>query len=53
VLCIGGGKSDEWMQNAQKAIAANLPNAQHRTLDGQNHMVAANAVAPLVKEFLR
>jgi pimeloyl-ACP methyl ester carboxylesterase len=53
VLCIGGSKSDEWMQNAQKAIAANLPNAQHRTLEGQNHMVAATAIAPVVKGFLR
>ncbi len=51
VLVIGGGKSDEWMQNAQKAIAANLPNAQHTTLKGQNHMVAPSAIAPLIKEF--
>jgi hypothetical protein len=40
------------MQNAQKAIAANLPNAQHKTLAGQNHMVAATAIAPAIKEFL-
>lgn len=52
VLAIGGGKSEAWMQNAQKAIAANLPNAQHKTLPGQNHMVAATAIAPMIKEFL-
>ena len=52
VLVIGGGKSDAWMQNAQQAIAANLPNSWHRTLAGQNHMVAATAMAPLIKEFL-
>jgi pimeloyl-ACP methyl ester carboxylesterase len=52
VLAIGGGKSDEWMQNAQKAIASNLPNAQHQTLPGQNHMVAAPAIAPMIREFL-
>jgi pimeloyl-ACP methyl ester carboxylesterase len=51
-LVIGGGKSDEWMQNGQKAIAANLPNATHRTLPGQNHMVAPTAIAPLIKEFV-
>jgi pimeloyl-ACP methyl ester carboxylesterase len=51
VLAIGGGKSDQWMQNAQKAIAANLPNARHNTLAGQNHMVAAPAIAPVIKEF--
>jgi pimeloyl-ACP methyl ester carboxylesterase len=52
VLVIGGGKSDAWMQNAQKAIAAVLPHATHRTLAGQNHMVAAAAIAPLIKEFV-
>jgi pimeloyl-ACP methyl ester carboxylesterase len=52
VLVMGGSKSDAWMQNAQKAIAANLPNAEHRTLVGQNHMVAAPAIAPMIKEFL-
>ncbi len=51
-LVIGGGKSDEWMQNAQRAIAANLPNATHRTLEGQNHVVAPTAIAPMIKEFL-
>ena len=38
--------------NAQKAIAANLPNAKHKTLEGQNHMVAPTAIAPVIKEFL-
>jgi pimeloyl-ACP methyl ester carboxylesterase len=52
VLTIGGSKSDTWMQNAQKAIAANLPNAEHKTLEGQNHMVAPTAIAPMIKEFL-
>jgi pimeloyl-ACP methyl ester carboxylesterase len=51
VLTIGGSKSDAWMQNAQKAIAANLPNATHKTLDGQNHMVAPTAIAPMIREF--
>ncbi|MEO6394724.1 MAG: alpha/beta hydrolase [Devosia sp.] len=51
-LVVGGGKSDAWMQNAQKAIADNLPNATHKTLAGQNHMVAASAIAPLIKEFV-
>lgn len=51
VLNIGGGKSDAWMQNAQVAISKALPNATHRTLAGQNHMVAAAAIAPLIKAF--
>jgi pimeloyl-ACP methyl ester carboxylesterase len=52
VLNIGGGKSDAWMQNAQLAISKALPNATHKTLPGQNHMVAATAIAPLIKEFI-
>ena len=51
VLCVGGGKSDRWMQNAQKAIADNLPNARHETLVGQNHMVSPAAIAPMIREF--
>lgn len=52
VLNVGGGKSDAWMQNAQVAISKVLPNATHRTLPGQNHMVAATAIAPMIKEFV-
>ncbi len=52
VLCIGGSKSDAWMQNAQMALATTLPNAKHMTLGGQNHMVAASAIAPVIKRFL-
>jgi len=52
VLNVGGGKSDQWMQNAQLAISEALPNATHKTLPGQNHMVAATAIAPMIKEFV-
>ncbi|MEO8759085.1 MAG: alpha/beta fold hydrolase [Devosia sp.] len=52
VLDIGGGKSDAWMQNAQVAISKTLPNATHKTLPGQNHMVAPTAIAPMIKEFI-
>jgi pimeloyl-ACP methyl ester carboxylesterase len=52
VLTIGGGKSDAWMQNAQVAISEALPNATHKTLPDQNHMVAATAIAPMIKEFV-
>ena len=52
VLTIGGGKSEAWMQNAQVAISEVLPNATHKTLPGQNHMVAATAIAPMIKAFL-
>ncbi len=52
VLEIGGGKSPAWMQNAQVAVAEALPNATHKTLGGQNHMVSPTAIAPMIKEFL-
>ena len=52
VLDIGGGKSDAWMQNAQLEISKALPNASHKTLAGQNHMVSPDAIAPLIREFL-
>lgn len=52
VLDIGGGKSDAWMQNAQVVVSKALPNATHKTLPGQNHMVAPTAIAPMIKEFV-
>lgn len=52
VLAVGGGKSPAWMQNAQAALAAALPRASHMTLPGQNHMVAAKAIAPVISDFL-
>lgn len=52
VLEIGGGKSPAWMQNAQSAVAAALPNATHKTLPGQNHMVSPVAIAPMIKDFM-
>ena len=46
-----GGKSPTWWQDAMKALAGALPNAQHRTLPGQTHMVKAQALAPVLTEF--
>ena len=51
-LVMAGGKSPAYMRNAQKAIAAALPNATLETLAGQTHMVRAKAVAPVVTSFL-
>ncbi len=50
-MVVGGTKSEPWMRNAQKAIAAALPNARHGELDGENHMVKPTAIAPLIKTF--
>jgi pimeloyl-ACP methyl ester carboxylesterase len=50
-LVIAGGKSPAWMQNAMRALAKTLPTAQHRTLDGQTHLVKPKALAPVLGEF--
>src|SRR4051794_34864468 len=50
-LVIAGGKSDEWMHNGMRELTGLLPNAEHRTLEGQNHMVKPKALAPLLAEF--
>jgi pimeloyl-ACP methyl ester carboxylesterase len=51
-LVMDGGAS-EWpfMHITAMALANAMPNAQHRTLEGQTHEVAADAIAPLLVEF--
>lgn len=51
VLVMDGGKSPTWMRHAMQALAQTLPNAHYRTLEGQNHMVKAEALAPALVEF--
>jgi pimeloyl-ACP methyl ester carboxylesterase len=46
-----GGKSPTWMRRAMRALADVLPNARHRTLEGQTHIVKAGALAPVLAEF--
>lgn len=38
-------------RNAVRAVAAAIPDARHITLDGQDHGVAHEAIAPLLSEF--
>ena len=52
VLVMAGGKSPAYMQNAMKAWAAAFPNAVHRTLAGQTHMVKQDVLAPALIAFL-
>jgi pimeloyl-ACP methyl ester carboxylesterase len=51
-LVIDGGASDAFMHSSADALAELLPNAERRTLPGQTHAVAAEALAPVVQEFL-
>ena len=46
-----GGKSPDWMRHAMWELPNVLPNAQHRTLEGQTHIVKPEALAPVLMEF--
>jgi pimeloyl-ACP methyl ester carboxylesterase len=46
-----GGKSPDWMRHAMRALADVLPDARHTTLEGQTHIVKAQALAPVLVEF--
>ncbi|MCW2911980.1 MAG: hydrolase, partial [Actinomycetia bacterium] len=50
-LVLAGGASPQSLQQAAKATADALPTAEHRTLDGQTHDVAPDALAPVLVEF--
>jgi hypothetical protein len=39
------------MRNAMRALADCLPDARHRTLAGQTHMVKRQVLAPVLTEF--
>ena len=49
------GSGSEWsfMQNTAMTLAKAIPNAQHRTLEGQTHEVSAEALAPVLIEFFK
>ncbi len=50
-LVMDGGASPAWARNAVQALADALPDAQRRTLEGQTHIVAPEALAPVLEEF--
>lgn len=50
-LVMDGGNSPAWAHNAVQALVNILPNAQRRTLPGQEHAVTAEALAPVLEEF--
>ncbi|MNC98388.1 hypothetical protein D3C83_163280 [compost metagenome] len=52
-LSVAGGKSPPWMRNAMQAIAGVVRSARYRTLEGQNHMVKAKVLAPVLVDFFR
>lgn len=50
-LAVVGGKSPEWMHRGMQALGDVLPDARPHTLEGQNHMVKAKALAPVLAKF--
>jgi pimeloyl-ACP methyl ester carboxylesterase len=53
VLVVGGGKSPQWMRDSVKAVADAVPAAAYREIPGQNHLIKATAIAPVLREFFR
>ena len=51
-LVIDGGET-LWLTHAAQAVADALPNAQRRTLKGQPHNIAPEALAPALVEFFK
>jgi len=50
-LVVDGSASFPFMHTTATALAQAIPNAQHRTLEGQTHEVAADVLAPVLIEF--
>lgn len=50
-LIMDGGASYPFMHVTAMALVHAMPHAQHRTLEGQTHEVAAAAIAPVLVEF--
>jgi len=50
-LVMDGGESPAWQHNGVRALVAALPNARHRTLEGQDHGPADDVLAPVLIEF--
>lgn len=52
-LVMNGSESFPFMHVTAKALANAIPNAQHRTLEGQTHEVSSEAIAPVLVEFFK
>jgi hypothetical protein len=51
-LVLVGGESPPFMIEVARRLAELLPDARHRVLDGQDHVVPPEILAPVVTEFL-
>jgi pimeloyl-ACP methyl ester carboxylesterase len=51
-LVMDGGNSPDWLHNAARALVEVLPDVRYRTLEGQDHAAAPEAIAPTLEDFL-
>lgn len=52
-LVITGGNSEAFFHDAAQALVNDLPQAQHRILEGQGHAVSPAALAPVLISFFQ
>jgi len=52
-LVMNGSQSFPFMHDTAIALAKAIPNAKHRTLEGQTHEVSSEALAPVLIEFFK
>ena len=52
-LVMAGGESPPFMRETARALADVIPEAQSRTLEGQEHNVAPEALAPVLEEYFK
>jgi pimeloyl-ACP methyl ester carboxylesterase len=50
-LVMAGGASWDWMRLTAQTLARAIPDAEYRILEGQQHNVAPEAMAPALEEF--
>ena len=50
-LVIDGAASPAWMRTSTRTVAGLLPAGRHLTLEGQDHNVSAEALAPVLETF--
>jgi hypothetical protein len=48
---MNGSASEAFMYDTAMALAKAMPNAEHRTLEGQTHEVSSEAIAPILVKF--
>ena len=51
-LVIAGGAGPEWMVDVARQVADAMKNAELRVLEGHEHVVPPDVLAPVVEEFL-